>query len=78
MYVTEFDVAVTDKTEDTTVDNTAESIKLVLDVEQFGMSSDLIVPTFSVQKVSFFFPLLHILIKTFHGFHRNIIKYFSA
>ena len=30
-----------------------EFIKLVLDVEQFGVSSDLIVPTPDVQKVSF-------------------------
>ena len=32
---------------------TTESIKLILDVEQFGVSSDLIVPTGNVQKVSF-------------------------
>ena len=34
---------------------TTESIKLVLDVEQFGASSDLIVPTYDVQKMSFSF-----------------------
>ena len=32
-----------------------ESIKLVLDAEQSGASSDLIIPTRDVQKVSFFF-----------------------
>ena len=51
---------------------TTVSIKLVLDVEQFGVSSDLIVPTRDVQKVSFSFLLLLlllcILVKTFHGF----------
>ena len=31
-----------------------ESLKLVLDAEQYGASSDLIVPTHDVQKVSFF------------------------
>ena len=31
-----------------------ESIKLILDAEQSGASSDLIVPTRDVQKVSFF------------------------
>ena len=55
-----------------------ESIKLVLDAEQSGVSSNLIIPTHNVQKVSFFFLLLHILIKTLHGFHRNSIEYFSA
>ena len=34
---------------------TTESIKLVLDVEQFGAGSTLIVPTYNVQKVSFSF-----------------------
>ena len=37
---------------------TTESIKHVLNVEQFGMSTDLIVPTPDVQKVSYFFFLL--------------------
>ena len=57
---------------------TTESIKLILDFEQFGASSDLIVLTPNVQKVSYFFFFLHILVKTFHGFHRNAIEYFSA
>ena len=59
---------------------TTESIKLILDVEQFGVSSNLIIPTHDVHKVSFssFFILLQILIKTFHGFHQNAIGYFSA
>ena len=33
---------------------TTESLKLVLDAEQSGANSDLIVPTSDVQKVSFF------------------------
>ena len=33
---------------------TTESINLILDVEQFGASSDLIVPNRDAQKVSFF------------------------
>ena len=57
----------------------AKSLKLVLDAEQSGASSNLIVPTRNVQKMSFFFLLLlRILVKTFHGFHRNAIEYFSA
>ena len=31
-----------------------KSLKLILDAEQYGASSDLIVPTHDVQKVSFF------------------------
>ena len=58
---------------------TTESMKFVLDAEQSGASSDLIVPTHNVQKVSFFILLLlRILVKIFHGFHRNSIEYFSA
>ena len=55
------------------------SIKLILDVEQFGASSDLIVPSRDVatESVIFFF-LLCILIKRVHGSHRNAIEYFSA
>ena len=34
---------------------TTESIKLILDVEQFGASSDLIVPACGIQKASFSF-----------------------
>ena len=57
-----------------------ESLKLVLDAEQSGASSDLVLPTRDVQSVifSFLFLLLRILIKTFHGFQRNSIEYFSA
>ena len=33
---------------------TTESKTLILDVEQFGVSSDLIIPTRNVQKVPFF------------------------
>ena len=33
---------------------TTESIKLALDVEQFGTSSDLIISASNVQKVSYF------------------------
>ena len=53
-----------------------ESIKLILDAEQSGASSDLIVLTRDVQKVSFSL-LLCILVKTFHGFHTNSIEYFQ-
>ena len=38
---------------------TTESIKLVLTIEQFGMSSDLIVPTCDVQKVSLFLSVFY-------------------
>ena len=56
-----------------------ESMKFVLDAEQSGASSDLIVPTHNVQKVSFFILLLLlILVKIFHEFHRNSMEYFSA
>ena len=51
---------------------TTETIKLVLDVEQFGMNSNLIVLTPDVKKLSLFyiiFLFLCILIKTFHGFY---------
>ena len=37
--------------------------------------SDLIGPTHDVQDLSFF---LFILVKVFHGFHRNTFEYFSA
>ena len=57
---------------------TTESIKLVLDVEQFGVSDNLIIPNPDIQKVSYFLTLLRILVKTFHGFHRNANEYFSA
>ena len=56
---------------------TTESKKLVLDVEQFDVSSDYIIPTHNAQKVSFSFFLLRIFVKTFHGFHRNAIKNFQ-
>ena len=38
---------------------TTESIKLVLDSEQSGATSDLIVPTHDVQKVSYFSSSTH-------------------
>ena len=38
---------------------TTESIKLILDVQQFGMSSNLIVLTPDVQKASYFFFSVH-------------------
>ena len=45
---------------------TIKSIKFMLDVELFDRNSDLIVPTLDVHKVSLFFILLCILVKTFH------------
>ena len=45
---------------------TTESIKLILDAEQSGASSDLIIPTCDVQKVSFFL-LLHIPMECVEG-----------
>ena len=54
---------------------TTESIKLVLDVKQFGASSNLIVHIHDVQKVSF--SSSTILVKTSHGFCRNSIEHFQ-
>ena len=46
---------------------TTESIKLILDVEQFDMSSNLIIPTLDVQKCHFSF----FYVSSLSHFHRN-------
>ena len=57
----------------------SESIKLILDVEQFRVSSDLIVLPQMHRKCHLFLSsfLPRILIKIFHGFHRNSIEFFQ-
>ena len=55
-----------------------ESIRLVYNIKQFGTGSDLIVPTQGCTETDvFFFFLLCILVKTFHGFYRNTFEYFQ-
>ena len=55
---------------------TAESIKLILNIKQFGTGSNSIITTYHVQNL--FLCLLHILINTIHAFHRKTFEYYSA